>query len=396
MLDAGLVAESPESVGIDPEKLEALFERAQREVREGVVPSVQIAIAREGRIAGLRSFGEVTRQGTPGPATDDTLYCIFSCTKAITSAAAWILIQEGKLDVDELVADIVPEFGTNGKEAIRVEQLFLHTAGFPQAPFRPRDFLDPELRRERFSRWRLNFEPGSRFEYHPSSSMYVIADILERRSGLTFGDFVRERIAGPLGLRDFWCGLPDAEHARVADLEYRGKEMTDAEREEIGFPRPPVTEVTEEAVMRFNEPEVRRAGIPGGGCMTTAADLALFYQGLLADSAGEGVGIWKPETLAMSLEVRTGDLKDPVFGTPVNRALGVVVAGDRPALRGFGHTCSPRAFGHGGAGGQIGWGDPETGISIGYCTNGFDRHALRMARRGVGISSRAGALRLDA
>ena len=85
-----------------------------------------------------------------------------------------------------------------------------------------------------------------------------------------------------------------------------------------------------------------------------------------------------------------------MLGMPANRALGVVIAGDaKRHLRGFGHGCSPRAFGHGGAGGQIAWADPETGISIGYCTNGFDRHAIRQARRGVGISSRGAELALD-
>ena len=72
-----------------------------------------------------------------------------------------------------------------------------------------------------------------------------------------------------------------------------------------------------------------------------------------------------------------------------------MLAGDADRnYRGFGHTNSPLAFGHGGAGGQLGWADPETGISIGYCTNGFDRHIIRQARRGVGISSRAAACAL--
>ncbi len=165
-------ADSPESVGIDPSKLEAVFERAEKEVAEGLLPSSQIAIARNGRIVGMRTVGTVTHEGREALATNDTLYCIFSSTKAITSAAAWLLIQEGKLSVDEVVADIVPEFGTNGKEVVRVEQLFTHTAGFPMAPFPPADFLDRDRRLAHFARWRLNFEPGTRFVYHPSSTKH--------------------------------------------------------------------------------------------------------------------------------------------------------------------------------------------------------------------------------
>ena len=384
------IAESPEEVGVDAEKLEELFQRAEKEVREGLLPSCQIAVAREGRIAGMRSFGTVTHDGREALATNETLYCVFSCTKAITSSAGWMLIQEGKLGLDELVADIVPEFGTHGKEVITVEQLFMHTAGFPHAPFAQREWGSRDKRLERFASWRLNWEPGSRFEYHPTSSMWLIAEIVERRTGLPYQRFVRERIALPLGLPDLWVGLPRELHGRMADLVHVGEEMTDQEFAALGVPRPPATEVTPEAILGFNLPGTREGGVPGGGGIMSAGDLALFYQGLLGGRAPDGTELWTQEVLAMAREVRSGELVDPLFGRVVNRGLGIVVAGEKNAnMRGFGHTNSALAFGHGGAGGQIGWADPATGLSLGYCTNGMDRHMVRQARRGVGISSRA-------
>ena len=396
MPSPSLFAKSPESVGVDPERLEALFARVEKEVREGLLPSAQVAIARQGRIAGMRSFGSVTQEGRPAAASHDTLYVVFSATKAITSAAAWLLIQEGKLDPAERVAAIVPEFGTNGKDAVTVEQLFTHTAGFPHAPFRPDEFLDRDKRLARFAKWRLGFEPGSRFEYHPSSSMYVIAEIIERRAGLAYGEFVRRRIAEPLGLRDFWTGLPQAEQGRLADCVHVSETLSEDDYRRLGFPPPPVTEVTEEAIESFNRPEVRLAGIPGGGGTMTAADLALFYQALLdGGCALAGVEVWSSGTLALARTVRTGDLLDPVFGKRVHRGLGIVIAGDAErTYRGFGHTNSAAAFGHNGAVGQLAWADPETGISLGYCTNGHDRNVVRQARRGVGIASRAASCAL--
>jgi len=387
MPDASLFAASPESVGVDPEKLEALFARVEQEVRDGLLPSAQVAVAREGRIAGMRTFGD---------ASDDTLYVVFSATKAITSAAAWLLIQEGKLAPSERVAAIVPEFATYGKEAVTVEQLFTHTAGFPHAPFRPDEFLDHKKRLARFASWRLAWEPGSRFEYHPSSSMYVIAEIIERRAGTTYGEFVRRRIAEPLGLRDLWTGLPESLHGRLAPCVHVGEALTDEDFRRLGFPPPPLTEVTEEAIESFNRPEVRAAGIPGGGGTMTAADLALFYQALLdGGRALAGAELWSAATLAEARRVRTGELVDPVFRKPAQRGLGIVIAGDADrTYRGFGHTNSELAFGHNGAGGQLAWADPVTGLSLGYCTNGFDRHVIRQARRGVGISSRAAACAL--
>jgi CubicO group peptidase (beta-lactamase class C family) len=394
MLRSDFVADDPKDLGIDPQKLEAVLERAEREVRDGLLPAAQIAVARRGKIAAMRTFGRVKHEGREAAASNDTLFCVFSATKAITSAAAWLLIQEGLLSTDEIVASIVPEFGTHGKDVIRVEQLLTHTAGFPGAPFDPAEFKDHARRLERFSQWRLNWEPGTRFEYHPSSSMYVVAEIIERRSGMAYGEFVRKRIAEPLGLADLWVGLPRALHPRLADIENVGEAMTAEDYARLGLLMPPETEVTPDALLRFNRPEVREAGIPGGGGTMTAAEIALFYQALLNDGrALGGEQVWKPETLRMAREIRTGDLRDPGHGELANRSLGLIIAGDaKRTFRGFGHTNSELAFGHGGAGGQIAWADPATGISIGYCTNGHDRNPLRTGRRTVGISSRAASL----
>jgi CubicO group peptidase (beta-lactamase class C family) len=394
MPDAHFFAESPDQVGIDPGKLQALFDRAEKEVRDGLLPSVQIAVARRGKIAAMQTFGRVTHEGRAAAATNDTLYVVFSSTKAITSAAAWLLIETGKLRLDERVADIIPEFGTNGKDAVTVEQLFTHTAGFPSAPFMPLDWNDRARRLDRFRRWKLNWEPGTRFEYHPTSSMWVIAELIERRSGMTYREFVRMRIALPLGLPDLHVGLPRPLHGRLADIAHVADEPTPEELRALGWPEIPENEVTEEALQGFNDAPTREVGVPGGGGVMTAGDLALFYQALLAGGrAHDGTQVWKPETVRMAREIRTGNLTDPIFKKRANRGLGVVIAGDEDkAYRGFGRTGSPLMFGHNGAGGQLAWGDPETGISLGYCTNGFDRHPLRQARRSVAISSRAAEL----
>ena len=384
-MDPDFAAE-PETIGLDPDKLRDLTRRVRQEVDDGLLPSAQVAVAREGRVGLFETFGE---------ADNDTMYCVFSSTKAVMSAAAWLLIAEGELDVGERVAEIVPEFATNGKEVVTVEQLFLHSSGFPSAPFRPLEWDDRDARLARFSHWRLNWTPGSRFEYHPTSSMWVIAEIVERRSGKDFREFIRERVIRPLGLTSsLHVGLPANQNHRVAECVHVGDALTSEDYARMGVPEPPLTEVTEDAILTFNRPEFRAVGVPGGGGVATAAGLALFYQGLLHGGALGGPRVWREETLAMGLEVRSGDLVDPLYGRRVNRALGVVVSGDADRnFRGFGHRNSPSAFGHGGAGGQIAWADPATGISIGYCTNGHDRNPLRMGRRGVAISTRAAVCR---
>ena len=295
---AHFFAESPAEVGIDPGKLDALFARAEREVRDGLLPSVQIAVARRGKIAGMRTFGRVTHGGQAVPATNQTLYVVFSATKSITSAAAWLLCEAGKLALDARVVDYIPEFGTNGKDVVRVEQLFTHTAGFPYAPFPPLLWNDRAARLERFRQWKLNWEPGSRFEYHPTSSMWVIAELIERCSGTAYRDFVRTRVAAPLGLDDLWVGLPRSQQHRLADIVHVADEPAPGELQALGFPIIPKGEVTEDALQGFNDPAMREVGVPGGGGVMTAGDLALFYQALLADGrAHDGTAVWSPSTV---------------------------------------------------------------------------------------------------
>ena len=103
---------SPEAVGLDSQKIATLLTRVQREVDEGLLPAVQVALARHGKLAVLESYGA---------ANEESLFSIFSATKAITSAAAWLLIQDGRLDTSEKVADIIPEFASNGKQEVTVE-----------------------------------------------------------------------------------------------------------------------------------------------------------------------------------------------------------------------------------------------------------------------------------
>ena len=366
--------------GLLPAKVDELLARVRRDVDEGVLSGVQVALARHGRLALFAAFGDTG---------EDALICVFSATKALTSSAAWILMQEGRLDENEPVTDIIPEFASHGKDAVRVQHLFTHTAGFPSAPFRPLDWIDKSRRLERFSQWTLNWPPGSRFEYHPTSSMWVVAEIIERRSGQDFRAFVRERIAQPLGLADLYLGLPDTEQERVAPCEHRGKPMTDQDWRDLGLPPPP-DEVTEAAILSFNRPEIRAVGVPGGGACMSAAELALFYQGLLHGGLGEAK-IWEDAMLRRARIVRTGELTDLV-GVRANRGLGITIAGDEHRnFRGFGKGNSAQAFGHNGAGGQIAWADPATGVSLAYCTRTHDRQLGRLGRRNVAISSIAAA-----
>ena len=385
MIKQSLLAAKPEDVGIDSERLEDVFARAKREVEDFAPTSARVAVARHGKVAGMRTFGVAVQGEEEQPATDQTLYTIYSSTKAIVAAAVWLLLEEDSLRLDERVSEIIPEFATNGKDVVTVEQVLLHIAGFPQAPFPPNHWGDREELLRAFGRWRLMWEPESRFEYHATSAHWVLSEIIYRRTGSDFREFIRERITGPMGLDELFVGLPPEYDERVAVPHY----VVDPAEPPGGW-----GEVTPEAILRFGEPFARRAGVPGAGGVGGAAELAIFYQTLVnGGETVDGTRVIKPETIALATTERTSKrFRDELLKIPINRGLSIVIAGDdgNAHLRGFGRVASPRTFGHGGAGGQIAWGDPETGISLGYCTNGFADY-VTIGRRLTAISSLAAA-----
>lgn len=369
----------PESLGIDAGRLDELRSRVRREIDAGLLPSCQFALAKDGKLAAFEAVGD---------AGSETRYVIFSATKAFVASAAWLLIGEGSLDLDRRVAEYIPEFATNDKDVVTVEQVMLHTSGFPRAPLGPPAWADRDRRLEAFAKWRLNWEPGTAHEYHPTSAHWVLAELTERISGRDYRVFVHERVTGALGLPRV-VGIPPDEQDGIAELALCGEPASPDELEAIfGVPELPITEVTDDALLSFNRSDVRAVGVPGGGGVATAATVALFYQALLHNPDG----LWDQDVLADATSRVRNTFPDLLaLGAPANRALGIVVAGDdgNANKRGFGHTQSPRTFGHNGAGGQIAWADPESGLSFSYVTNGRDRNPIREGRRSIGISSRA-------
>jgi CubicO group peptidase (beta-lactamase class C family) len=372
---------------INPNAFAALVDRAHREVDEGIVPSCQLAVAEKGEVVESITLGETV-------AGDDTRYVMFSCTKALVASTVWQLLAEGSIQLEDRVAEHIPEFGENGKDIVTIEQVLLHTSGFPRAPLGPPRWLTREGRVTAFAKWRLNWEPGTRFEYHATSAHWVLAELIARADGVDHTEAIRRRVLEPLGLTRLALGVPLDEQHDIAPLVHTGQVPTPEEFQAVlGVPGIDLGEVTEAALMGFNEPDALALGVPGGGGVSTAADLALFYQALL-HNPGE---LWDPKWLSIATSDVRNTFEDVMAGgIKTNRTIGLVVAGGDGLgpRRGFGHGNSPGTFGHDGAGGQLAWADPESGLSFAYLTNGLDRHLIRQWRRNIGIGSRAAAVGL--
>ena len=320
----------PQTTVLDQTAVDRLVARVQRDVDDGFLPAAQLALALDGEVVEERVFGE---------ATADTRFCLFSATKPFVAATVWRLIAAGDLDPARPVTTWFPDFGANGKDGITLEQVMLHTSGFPMAPMGPPDWADRSARVRRMASWRLNWEPGTRFEYHPTSAHWVLAELIETVTGQDFRDAVHDLVTAPLGLPRL-LGIPLDAQDGIAPLHLVGEHATPDELQAaFGVSELPVTEVTDEAVSRINEPDARTVGIPGGGGFARAVDVARFYQHLLHGNDD----LWPPDLLRdVTTRVRNR-LPDPT-GVPANRSLGLVLAGDDgySHVRGMGRTVSPR------------------------------------------------------
>ncbi|MCY4664445.1 MAG: serine hydrolase [Acidimicrobiaceae bacterium] len=360
--------------GIDGKAVSALIERARRDVDSGLLPAAQFALALQGEIVVSEALGDCT----PG-----TRFHIYSAIKPSVALTAMELAVEGRFEITAPVSDVLPSFGGNGKGAITVSQVLLHAGGFPYAPLGRTETTDRAARLSAYASWRTDWEPGTRFEYHALSAHWVLADIITEVTGRPYADVIAERVMEPAGCSR-WLGIGIDDQADVADVVPVGSEPTADELAALGLEALPGG-VGEEMLTVFNRPWLRAAGVPGGGGIASAGEMARWYQAVLHNTDG----FLRRDVRADAVAVRQ---RHPDWtGTPANRSHAFVLAGGdgKAGMRGHGQGASAEAFGHGGAAGQIAWADPTTGVSFAYLTNGLDRNDLASARRRVALATKA-------
>jgi CubicO group peptidase (beta-lactamase class C family) len=129
--DYPLPSSDPASLGFAAKPLDHLDRLIKQHIEEGRYPGAQIALARHGQLALFRTYGDAKVEPARVPATNDTLFLLFSQTKVLTSSAVWALVEEGKLSFMDKIADHLPEFARRGKADITLHQVMTHQGGFP-------------------------------------------------------------------------------------------------------------------------------------------------------------------------------------------------------------------------------------------------------------------------
>src|SRR5438046_9652743 len=210
-------------VGLAADPLDRLFHIIDEHVATGRYPGAQIAIARNGQLAVVKTFGDRTIDPARTPAHDDTLWLLYSNTKVLTACAVWLLVDRGALAFTDRVAEHLPGFEANGKGEITLIQLLTHQAGFPNADVPKAAWEDHELLHRTLRGLTLEWTPGSRVHYHGRAAHWTAAALIEALTKTDYRVFIRDHVIEPLGLgRDLYVGLPDREHVRAVDMHEPG------------------------------------------------------------------------------------------------------------------------------------------------------------------------------
>ncbi|HKY81228.1 MAG TPA: serine hydrolase domain-containing protein [Sphingobium sp.] len=292
-----------EIAGMDPVRLEALAEDLHRTyVATGKIPHLRLLVSRDEHL--LLSHVSGVARGTGDPLREDSLFRIASMTKPVTSLAFMMLVEEGRVGLDDPVMDILPEFGAlrvgiEGaalRQPMRMVDLLRHTSGLTYGLQRqtPIDARYRELGLDEFQQKRsadefidalaalpLEFSPGERWNYSVSTD--VLGVVVERLSGMNLADFFARRIFGPLGMTDTFFELPDDRVDRMTDAWQLG-----ADKQLSLYDRG--------ARSGWRRSLQLRSG--GGGLISTAEDYHRFARMLLRGGELDGARLVQPETVA--------------------------------------------------------------------------------------------------
>jgi CubicO group peptidase (beta-lactamase class C family) len=306
----------------------------------------------------------------------DTILNLFSCTKPFAAVTALQLVGEGRLALDTPIAEYWPEFAAADKQRITLRQVLSHQAGLPalRQMREPDALYDWAGMCEALAAEAPWWEPGKQHGYAPITYGWLIGEVLRRVTGKLPGDVIVARTAAPLGL-DFHIGLDDADFPRVSHLS-RGKGNLGDEAAQrllkVSFTQPSAMSTLAFAnppsiLTSSNKPEWRRMQQPAANGHGNARSLAGFYSGLL-----DGRLLESDLLAELTREHSRG--VDLTLLTSTRYGLGCML--DQPEVANATFGMGPKSFGHPGAGGSVGFADPEREVGFGFVTNSLGPYVL--------------------
>lgn len=300
----------------------------------------------------------------------DTLFNVFSVTKAVAATALHIQAARGLVDYEAKVTDYWPEYAQNGKQATTVRHILTHRAGVPQMPngVTPELMCDWDWMTSRIAALEPIAPPGEKALYLSMTFGWLVGELVRRTDPAQrpIGQFAREEIALPLKAPDLWIGLPDSELPRVAVL------TNSAPTDPAMLPplytasMPPQVDLVPEV---FELSNVRRAAIAGVGGVFSARSCARFWAMLAGGGELDGVRILPADLVATFNTPRADpDEPDPVmFGAPVPLGIAGFWLGERQGIAA--PARDRHVIHHPGAGDSIGFADPKRNFAFAFTHN---------------------------
>lgn len=362
----------PRDVDLDPNAVAAIWTAVERLYRTGLHPAITLVVRRHGRIVLKRAIGCLRGNG-PGergplvPLSPDAPLCLFSASKAVSALLIHKLAEDGKLRLEDLVVDYIPEFAAHGKHRVTIRQLLAHRAGVPAIPdVEP----TPELLRDwdRAVQLLCAAKPYDRhFErqaYHALTAGYIVGEIVRRVGRIDLHDALQQWLATPLGCRHLTYGLPDARR-------------DDAPHHWMTGPRPvkPLAKFAKNilgvdfdaAIAASNTDAFLSSIVPAGNIYATADDASRVFQMLLNGGELDGVRVLQRETVEEAIHPAGRIQWDGTLRLPIRFSAGFMLGEEPFGL--FGPHCG-QAYGHLGFMTVLCWADPQRDISVALLNTG--------------------------
>ena len=377
----GLSTATPEAVGLSSPRLARVTEAVKGEIAKGRYPGAVALVARRGKVAYFEALGQRDPQ-TGAPMTKDAIFRLYSMTKPFTSVATMMLLEDGRLLLNDPVSKYIPKLKglqvsvprvdtQTGKvtydlvpaeREMTIQDLLRHTSGLVYGGFTSHTGVKEAYTKEgvdwngvtaaeqidRLARVPLAHQPGTAWEY--SLSTDVLGRVVEAVSGVTLGQFFQERIFTPLKMTDTTFLVPNGKVVRLAQP----------------FAKDPVTGAAV-ALLDVTQPQKNDAG--GAGTAGTVMDYARFSQMLLNGGQLDRVRLLGRATVAQMSSDHLGDIRlaSPILPRGYGFGLGFAVRRET-GLNWV--TGSAGEYRWGGAGGTAFWVDPKEQMVVVWITQG--------------------------
>ncbi|MBX3438439.1 MAG: beta-lactamase family protein [Planctomycetaceae bacterium] len=372
---------APDEFGIDPSAWSRVLALASSMTDEGAVPALAVDLVRNGRcLERPLMFGRQRLNDDPGTLRDDAVFLVASLTKPFVAMAAMLLVEQGRLALNERVVDLIPEFDAPSKRSMTVRHLLTHTSGLPDMLPHNRRLRETNSPLTSFLSGALavtlDFPPGSGVQYQ-SMGFVLLAEIVSRVSGLPCREFLRSHIFDPLGMHGTSLGAPDDWFEGDAPRVDRIVEVA-VEAEQVG-----------QANWNWNSRYWRQLGAPWGGLLTTPRDLAVFCRMMLAGGEWGGVRIFSPSTITTATTNQLCSLREIPEADRRTRPWGFGWRLNWPAhAASYGDLVGPRTYGHWGATGTMFWIDPDqNAAAVILSTRPFEQSGNHLARLSNAIAA---------